>query len=227
MKPLLFIFGVPMLGVIIALAWGCGSPLDAPYCQAEVAAPEAYIVGGEASLSRRATVYVEGTNSSCSGTIIGQHTVITAYHCDGMTDILVEGVAWFTVVEDVPHPRASFPSNDIRILHTEGPLPGPHASLATGTESCYATIAQGYGFGSYGVLHEREVFEAGHLADQIFASTAIAPGDSGGPLYALTADGYLLLGVSSWGWGSAPDYEGGTGFISVPYHIEWIAEHTK
>jgi hypothetical protein len=170
---------------------------------------------------------VQSARGYCSATIIGPHTAISAGHCGTIEDLLVEGVAWFDVQENVLHPDFAFPSNDLRILHTEEVLPEPYAPLATDEVVCSSTIAQGYGYGGGGALHEREVFEAGHLLDQIFASTAIAPGDSGGALYAITADGPVLLGVSSWGWGVKPNYEGGTGFISVPFHYDWIQENIR
>jgi hypothetical protein len=216
--------------IFAAFCSGCGAELlTSPYCVApEVSGTEAYIVGGEPSVDRRSTVYVQGGNGFCSGTIVGPHTVLTAGHCEGMTDILVEGVAWFDVNQDIPHPDYAFPSSDLRVLHTLDVLPEPYAALATDDVVCSQTIAQGYGYGSDGKLHEREVFEAGHLNDQIFNSSAIAPGDSGGPLWALTAEGPVLLGVASWGWGDEDtNYEGGTGHISVPFHNQWITENIK
>lgn len=216
----------------ITLTFGCGSPLDGPYCKVrEVEGSIARIAGGEPSTDRRATVYVENAEGgNCSGTVIGPHTVLSARHCGEVTDVLVEGVAWFEVEEVFPHPDGAFPVNDLVLVYTHEILPEPYALLATEDVYCAWTIAQGYGRGSGGELHERQVFETGHILDQIFASAAIAPGDSGGPLWGIRYmdDSYVLLGVSSWGLGSeANDYEGGTGFISVPYHHDWIQERIR
>ena len=188
---------------------------------------EAYIVGGKESVDRRSTVAIQSAGGTCSGTVIGPHTVLTAAHCGQITDVLVVAVAWFDVTEVIIHPDYSFPSFDLNIVHTLQELPEPYAVLATPEVDCYATVAQGYGVGSEGQLNEREVFESGRFDDQILASTAIAPGDSGGPLWAITDDGPVLLGVASWGVGGAPDYIGGTGFISVPEHITWIQENIR
>jgi len=204
---------------------GCGDTLADPYCEAPTAGGTAYITNGTPSTDRRSTVYLQGRGGYCSGTIIGLHTVLTAAHCAGVTDILVEGVAWFDVNQTIVHPDYSFPSNDLAILHSLSVLPEPYAPLATADIECTKTIAQGYGWHNDTPedLNEREVFEATHIDDQIFNSSAIAPGDSGGPLWAITDTGPVLLGVASWGWGEADaDYEGGTGHISVVYHNEWI-----
>lgn len=206
---------------------GCSVPvLEAPYCEAPLVTDK--IVGGEVSVDRRSTVFVELGGGYCSGTIIGPHTVLTAGHCEGAESILVEDVAWFEVEADVVNPDYAFPFSDLRVLHTLDVLPEPYAVLATDEVVCSRTIAQGYGRGGGGDLHEREVFEAGHVGGQIFNSTAIAPGDSGGPLWAITDAGPVLLGVASWGFGGEEvNYEGGTGHISVPFHTQWITENIK
>lgn len=225
----LFIFGLPILGILIALATGCGD-IEAPYCDyPEVAASVAPIVNGTPSVDRRSTASISGPTGGCTATVIGPHTVLTAAHCaeqGAPTDILVEGIGWFDVLDGVTHEEYVFPMNDLHILYTQEVLPEPYATLATTEVVCASTIAQGYGYGGVG-LHERAMQETGHFADQILGTSAIAPGDSGGPLWAITADGPLLLGVASWGFGSAPDYEGETGHISVPYHYDWIQERIK
>ena len=128
-----------ILGVTFS---GCGVELlEAPYCEAP-ASTSAYITNGEPSISRRATVYLEGPGGYCSGTVIGPHTVLTAAHCAFVTDILVDGVAWFDVTETVIHPDYSFPVADMTILHTLEVLPEPYAPLATEEIECTITIVK-------------------------------------------------------------------------------------
>ena len=218
-------------GILAVTCSGCGVVLDPPYCEEPVVGlTTEKIVGGESSAERRSLAYIQGNGYHCSATVVGPHTVLTAGHCEDMTDVLVEGEAWYDVTASLTHPDYLFPTADLQLLYVAEVLPEPYAELATTDIECVSLLAQGYGIGSEGLYgSEREVFQSGRIGDQLFNSTAIAPGDSGGPLYAFRADGsYVLIGVASWGWGGADvEYEGGTGHISVPEHHTWITENIK
>jgi hypothetical protein len=217
--------------LFISTCAGCGTPAP-PYCDApDVSYTEAAIVNGEPSTDRRGTVYVQGNGSACTGTVIGPHTVLTAAHCEGMTDILVEDVAWFDVVENYEHPDYFFPNADLRILHTEETLPEPYITIGLRDEPCYSLTVQGYGIGSNGKLHERRVEEIDHGWGIIRATEGICNGDSGGPLYGHQHLGVVtLIGVSSFGLNEPYVCEGGqTGFVDLnePSNGDWVRSNIK
>lgn len=228
----IFIFAFPVLGIILSLLLtGCGEHPE-PYCAApDVDYTIGAIVNGEPSTNRRSTVYVENPKGFCSGTIIGPHTVLSAAHCDPV-DILVEGVAWFEVTESVRHPDYLFPVHDLILAYTDEVLPGPYAPIGLAEdEACYSLIAQGYGWGSLGELHEREVYETWHGHGTITTGEGICSGDSGGPLYGVQALGVPhLVGVTSWGTSTPNECEGGTnGFTDLndPANGDWVRENIR
>jgi hypothetical protein len=188
---------------------------------------EVAIVNGEPSVDRRSTAYVQG-EGFCSGTVVGPHTVLTAAHCV-MTDVLIEDVAWYDVVDTLEHPDYDFPVSDLRLLFVEETLPEPYATIGLPGE-CYGLVAQGYGFGSNGELNERVVNEVGRSHGFINTDEGVCNGDSGGPLYALTEDGPVLVGVTSWGTSEPNVCIGGTnGFtdLTLPANTEWVLENIR
>ena len=215
------------------LLQACGGDFDlGPVCeQPEVTDSSARIVNGTPSIFRRATVRVTSPRGYCSGTIIGPHTVLTAGHCEELTKIEV-GSLRFDVVENVLNPYYRFPLHDLRLLYTEEELPRPYAPLR-GHEPCEYLLAQGYGFGSNGALHERRVDHLLRNGSSIIGTESICNGDSGGPLYAVRADGsYVLVGVSSFGLNKPRECLGGAvGFVDLltdtRTKIEWIEENLR
>ena len=227
MKPILILFGAPILGIIIALACGCGDELPLLCEPPDVASIEAGIVNGEVSTDRRSTVYVETAGGYCSGVALGPHTVLTAAHCTDPQAVLIEDVAWFDVNQAITHPDVVFPLYDLQILHTLQTLPGPFAPIGLAT-TCTHLITQGYGVGSDS-LSERTVTELGRSFGIIRTTEGTCRGDSGGPLYAITPEGPVLVGITSFGLGQSEECEGGyTGFIdlTVPDIADWVKENT-
>jgi len=216
------------IAVFLLAMMGCGSPV-APLCQApDVASTSQYIVNGTPSVDRRSTAYVQGAGS-CSGTVVGPHTVLSAAHCQGMTDVLVEGVAWYDVVEELVHEDYIFPYRDLAMFYVEEVLPEPYAAVGLPGE-CSALVVQGYGVGSGGKLHERVVNETDRAGGFILTDEGICNGDSGGPVYAITESGPVLVGVTSWGTSEPNVCIGGTnGFtdLTLPVNAEWVQEHTR
>ena len=211
---------------------GCGDPSAfAPICERpDVSATAAAIVGGTPSQDRRGTVSLSrGHGSSCTGTIIGPNTVLTAAHCSNMVWIDVDPKHSYRVAEEVAHPDWNGNTrNDLRLLYTEETLPEPYIEVATVAPDCEQLVAQGYGYGSNGDLHERNV-ETVALYDEIIMGTeSICNGDSGGPLYAVRSDGtYVLVGVTSFGWGEPFECIEPVGFMNLLVLGEWVEERIR
>ena len=212
---------------------GCGDPGGAGplYCPApeDIDSTASYIIDGEVSVDRRATVYVSGGGSYCTGTAIGPYTVLTAAHCQNVERVCLGfGSNCTAVSEDIVREGANMPgARDLRILHTLSTIPGPHAELGF-LEDCDTYIAQGYGSQgggqrADGQLWEREVNVCVNNYGVLIASQGICNGDSGGPLWCNNR----LVGVSSFGWGAPNVCDGSTGFVNldVDGNREWVEEN--
>lgn len=213
----------------LLLMVGCGGPSE-PLCLLPGLGPEAaYIIGGQPSTDRRSTVQVWVTGGYCTGTIIGPHTALTAAHCQNPQEILVEGIAWYAVSEYLSHPLYSFPRHDLQLLYFEETMPPPYAELWDPTAGCFTAIAQGYGFGSAGALHERAVTVFDRGSGILRATEGICNGDSGGPLWVEAPDGTMLAGVSSFGFGIPRVCDGTTGFVDLTSdgNPEWVKENIR
>jgi secreted trypsin-like serine protease len=225
----LFILGCITIGLS-----GCGSTDLGPLCEAPpIAADSQYVVNGSPSTDRRSTVFVKGGDGYCSGTVVGPHTVLTAAHCAGMHLVCLDfNSACIEVVDELQHPLYNFPLHDIHLLYVPDlPVFGlPVATLGDHSE-CVRQIAQGYGYGSDGELHERVVEHVYRDGSTIYGSESICNGDSGGPLYAVDSDGSTtLIGVSSFGLNEPNECIGGAvGFVDLTTDnkIEWIEENLR
>ncbi len=183
---------------------GCGEPY-APLCEPPATSSVSpTIVNGEPSTDRRSTVLVYMPTGWCSGTIVGPHSVLTAAHCKTPPfTIEAQGIGQWTTEESLRHPDYAFPQHDMRLLYFDEVLPEPYAmiGLRAGV-TCSSLLAQGYGRGSNGALHERVVIESSRQFGILRTSPATCPGDSGGPLWGMnTISGGppVLVGVTSFG----------------------------
>jgi hypothetical protein len=204
-----FIFGFPILGIIIALLTGCA---DMAVCQLDepaIVGGESYIINGEVSVDRRQTVYM--ITSGCTGVAVGPHTVVSAQHCNPapgdfvayQRDLASGDGSWtfLTVIEVHDHHYT-----DVSVVITAGdPIDvSPHGYATIGVPNgCYpGLIAQGYGRSEDGpgdgVLRERVVYQTSvNRAWLIHTTEGSCLGDSGGPLYARTPEGFSVIGIAS------------------------------
>jgi hypothetical protein len=117
------------------------------------------IVGGTPSTDRRATVFVSivGTGS-CSGVILGPHTVLTAGHCNGENGYRIyldrNKPNYYQVTGSLIHPgyyrwssQRGEPHDDLMLLYVNETLPKPYISgfYQGGTAICESLVAQGWG----------------------------------------------------------------------------------
>ena len=221
--PLYFIFGVPALMFLIALATGCGGELIVPICEApEVDSSVAAIVDGELSTDRRATVKVlTAGNRYCSGTALGPFTVLTAAHCKGPEAVII-GTQRYEVAYSETHERFAFPQADLQIVYLDRPAPGPFASIAENFDECSSLLVQGYGQGSDGELHERVVY-GWHTGERgiLLVTEGTCFGDSGSGLYTRSEPPYEIGGTLSFG--TTDDcYDSNGGFVDLTLHRDWI-----
>jgi hypothetical protein len=209
------------LVALIATLAGCGHrdafcDLDRP----EVASIEMSIINGEVSTDRRSVVHVYniGRSTTCTGTIVGPHTVLTAAHCvlgagkspgepAKRVDVYVSGVRYggsegnYEAHPDYDRRGVRKFKGDMAVAWFDDVLPEPYASIAEAPTGCYpGLIAQGYGvdeLGLSGPLRERIVYEVHHNKPIIYTTEGNCFGDSGGGLYAETPEGHTIIGVSS------------------------------
>lgn len=234
-----YVFALAFFLFLISGLAGCGSEHLAPLCETpEIAASSQYIVHGTPSEDLRSTVAVRATGGYCSGTVVGPHTILTAAHCENLNIVCLGGIneACIPIDEDIVHPTANMPgARDLRILYVAPDLEEwgiPVAPLDDGSEGEACTLlAQGYGYGSDGALHEREVTQDGRIHGILYGSESVCNGDSGGPLYRIRPDGsYTLVGVTSFGINEPYNCEGGTnGFVDLTQdgNLEWVKELIK
>jgi hypothetical protein len=228
---------VILVALIAVSLWGCGDPID--YCSAEVSSTVIHIVGGMPSEDRRATAVVRRNGKRiCTGTVLDEHNVVTAAHCiyAGEYSVRVgdeEFLAWALTI----HPDyVKYPLDDLAILHTTEPMPGPYPTTAydpADSRSCLGLVAQGYGFDSEGVAGElREApYEVLGVSGKTLLTAGVTYGDgtcygdSGGPLYALVGSELQLAGVNSTGFSS--DCRSGGQHVNALHYWPWLMENLR
>jgi hypothetical protein len=224
-----YMWGITLLVIMwvaILLVASCGEPDIGFFCKGsadqQIQPNVQKIVGGEPATDRYATVKLYG----CTGVAIDSRTVLTAAHCAREENyITIEGWGSTRVIDQYVYPTyaGNAPHGDLAVLRSELDMPGPfpvgvYDPAEGGFDPdlryyCEFLLGQGYGRGSDGALHELElvvtgVGSGGWLITEAAGdpdTQALCAGDSGGPLYAITADRYTgnrlfwVAGVTSTG----------------------------
>ncbi len=215
--------------LVVALLGGCGDHLVInPICEEEIAVSHAYIVDGVPSTDRRATVKVLlANNRYCSGTVVGPHVVLTAAHCREPY-LVTDGSDEFVVAYTLTHELYAFPQADLQVVYVSTVLPLPYAGIATGDvlANCTGVLAQGWGRGGDGALHERRIFAIHHGRGLIWTTEGPCFGDSGSGLYVLGTDELEIIGTLSMGT-SDDCYDGVSGFVDLLTHGDWVTERIQ
>lgn len=208
------------------------------------------IIGGDLSVDRRSTVYVEIIGHGyCTGVVLTPHTVITAAHCNGDRGhnlyLARNDGNPIPVTNAIEHPewwkwgsQNDFEARkaDLMILHTSVPLPGPFPTAlydSNFSRFCTGLTAQGWGkdeFPNEAPILRESAYRVTLEEEKVIRTKqatwgGICFGDSGGPLYANLPGGPQLAGITSTT--ASSDCLVASTHIKVAYYKQWIEANTK
>lgn len=168
------------------------------------------LVGVDLSGPRGAVVQIRSGESSCSAVRIAPNTFLSAAHCFGGGDPMkLDGVEVKVLRTD--------PVKDMAVF-TVPKQPCPCIPLADDNpkqDTAVVAVGYPYGFGQIATMGLVQGY-GGDLAEFMVSTPNIAPGNSGGGIFARSTDGrWVLVGVVSFGVGVIADSVGNRG----PTHI--------
>ena len=232
--------------------YGAGCARDA-YCtldEPDVAATTAAVHYGEVPEDLRSYVRIErysttGRIGYCGGTVVGEHTVMTAAHCLDENEVAVvalrdgewlgQSSSWL-IHEDWDQGKGIVNSKkneaDLALIWFDEPLGVEPATVGEIPNGCYPGLRLlGEGRdenGEYLNLRTRVVYEAWHNARTIFATEGTDFGDSGSGVYVRTPEGETVLGVVSFSrrMGDADRGRGTKGFTNMVTYGKWVQDRT-
>jgi hypothetical protein len=179
----------------------------------------------------------EGGQFSCSATLIGKQTLLTAAHCvtAGASYKAVVGGVTIAVASAVTHPSydAQAITNDVAVMRLASAAPIPPIAISTVPPTVGLPLEiVGYGCiaendQSYGTKRVAKNTVKSVLTDQFMFTGSTGAigghcyGDSGGPTYAVVQGLLTQIGVHSWG----PVPCGGDNYDArVDVFASWIAQ---
>jgi V8-like Glu-specific endopeptidase len=226
-----------LLAVALSSLAACGGEGDAPAPPAEPVGREGAISDGKADSGHPEVGKLSLPGGSCSSTLIGRKTLLTAAHCvDELPETFTSGSRTWTVASAVGHPDYTgkgVDEPDVAIVHLSAGVTGIRpALLAQEAPSVGEAITLvGYGFtGTSGITGVKYVGTnvIGDVGNYAFAYSSntgsqICSGDSGGPSFVTRTGKVQIAGVHSSGTGTCGGF--GEGFdIRVDALHDWIAQ---
>jgi secreted trypsin-like serine protease len=190
--------------------------------------------------------------SFCSGTVVGERTILTAAHCidDGVSGFIVAGgrdlkkpTFSLPVVNSKPHARwvnrigsTQGPDFDIGLVFTAEPLPRDIPRVKIGDIANGDWVrAVGYGVSKSRSINDTGILRYVNLDAQGVdpklcrvatkeARKGTAAGDSGGPLYSRKEE---VVGITSYGMERNGTPTGDSYFTLTACYKDWLAKYVQ